>query len=140
MTNLTKQIVRFREDYFQATGIRTTGFVCPITLEEVPEQRLCAGHILNDSLGAASSAKVVQFADVDNYYGGTIEPELINFLNFPVLSAEERLKKFKRFFIKLDGETYEVFTAGPAAGKRFPRVEFKNSKGEVIGERYLRSA
>jgi len=141
MANLTKQIVRFREDYFQATGIRTTGFVCPITLEEVPEEeRLCAGHILNDGLGAASSAKVVQFADVDHYYGGTIEPELINFLNFPVMSAEERLKKFKRFYIKLDGEMYEVFTAGPEAANRYPRVEFKNSKGEIIGERYVRSA
>jgi hypothetical protein len=140
MAGLDHQIARFREDYFQSTGVRAGGFVCPITLEDVSVDRLCAGHILNDALGAASPGRVAQFADVDNYYGGTIEPELINFLNFPVLSSEERLKKFKRFFIKLDGETYEVFTAGPAAGKRFPRVEFKNSKGEVIGERYLRSA
>ena len=132
MPNLTKQVVRFREDYFQSTGIRTTSFVCPITLEEIPEEHLCAGHILNDGLGAASSAKVVQFADVDHYYGGTIEPELIKFLNFPVMSAEECLKKFKRFYIKLDGESYEVFTAGREAANRYPRVEFKNSKGEVI--------
>lgn len=102
--------------------------------------QLCAGHILNDALGAASSKTVTQFADVDHFYGRTIEPELIDFLNFPVMSAEERLKKFKRFFIKLDGETYEVFRAGPEAAKRFPRVEILNSEGKVIGERYLRSA
>ncbi len=140
MASLDNQIARFREDYFQSTGVKASGFVCPITLEDVSADRLCAGHILNDALGVATSGTVAQFADVDNYYGGTIEPELINFLNFPVMSAEERLKKFKRFFIKLDGETYEVFTAGPEAGKRYPRVEFKNSKGEVIGKRYLRSA
>jgi hypothetical protein len=74
MANLIKQIVRFREDYFQSTGISAKGFVCPITLDDIREERLCAGHILNDGLGAASSAKVVQFADVDHYYGGTIEP------------------------------------------------------------------
>ncbi|MGH9931973.1 MAG: hypothetical protein ACREA9_22465 [Pyrinomonadaceae bacterium] len=140
MRSFDKQIKRFREDYYRLTRISADGFICPITLQDVAVDRLCAGHILNDALGAASSHKVVQFADVDHYYGGTIEPDLINFLNFPVMSAEERLKKFKRFFIRLDDETYEVFSAGPEAAKKFPRVEIINSRGEVIDERYLRSA
>jgi hypothetical protein len=132
--------VRFREDHFGVTGVSPNGFMCPITLQDISVDHLCSGHILNDALGAASSHTVVQFRDVDHYYGGTIEPDLIDFLNFPVMSTEERLKKFKRFFIKLDGGTYEVFSAGPEAAKRFPRVEIKDKSGKVIGERYLRSA
>src|SRR2546423_12057089 len=104
MAILEQQIVRFREDYFSMTGVSPNGFMCPITLQDVSFDHLCAGHILNDALGAASKERVVQFADVDHHYGGTIEPQLIDFLNFPVMSAEERLKKSKRFFIKLDGE------------------------------------
>lgn len=140
MQSMDEQITRFRDDYFSLTGKRPNGFLCPITLKDVSVDRVCGGHILNDALGAASSQTVVQFAGIDNYYGGTIEPDLIDFLNFPVMSAEERLKKFKRFFIKLDGGTYEVFRAGPEAAKRFPRVEILNSEGKVIGERYLKSA
>lgn len=98
MAILDQQIVKFREDYFGLTGESPNGFMCPITLQDISVDRLCAGHILNDALGAASSHRVVQFADIDNYYGGTIEPQLIDFLNFPVMSAEERLRKFKAFF------------------------------------------
>src|SRR5438132_7497519 len=122
MGSMDEQITRFRDDYFSCADERPNGFVCPITLKDVSVDRLCAGHILNYALGAASSHKVIQSADIDNYYGGTIEPDLIDFLNFPVMNAEERLRKFKHFLIKLDGTVYEVFRAGPAAAKRFPRV------------------
>lgn len=121
MKKLDDQITRFREDYFQVTGGRAKGFVCPITLEDVAVDRLCAGHILNDALGAASSKKVIQFRDVDHYFGTTIEPDLIDFLNFSKMSVEERLRKAKRFSIKLDGKTYEVFRAGPDAAKKFSK-------------------
>jgi len=80
---------------------------------------LCAGHILSDALQSASSHKVVQFAEVDNHFGATIEPDLINFLNFPTMSSEERLGQTKYLKVNLDGETHELFHAGPEAAKKF---------------------
>jgi hypothetical protein len=140
MKKLDIQITRFSENYFQVTGNRANGFVCPITLKDVAVDRLCAGHILNHALGAASSKTVLQFKDVDHYFGTTIEPDLIDFLNFSKMSVEERLKKSKRFSIKLNGESYEVFRAGPDAAKKFQRVEIIDQEGRVIDERYIKSA
>jgi hypothetical protein len=140
MADVNQQIARFREDYFQLTGVPPSGFVCPITLEDVAVERVCEGHILNDSLATASSKKVVQFADVDHYFGATIEPDLINFLNFPTISTEERLRRTKRFTVKLDGETYEVFRAGSEAAKKFQRVDILDGDGKVIDQRYLKAA
>jgi len=137
---LDEQVKRFREEYFALTRITPTGFVCPITLQDIAVDRLCAGHILNNALQSASSNKVVQFAEVDNHFGATIEPDLINFLNFPTMSSEERLRQTKYLKVNLDGETHELFHAGPEAAKKFQRVDILDSDGNVIDERYIKSA
>jgi len=77
---LDEQAKGFGEEYFHLTGVNPAGFVCPITLEEVAAERLCDGHILNEALSIASRKKVIQCVDVDNYFGATIEPDLVNFL------------------------------------------------------------
>lgn len=53
--------------------------MCPITLCD-DDAELCDGHVLNKALGV-SEAKVIQRADVDNYFGHTIEPAMILRMN-----------------------------------------------------------
>ncbi len=140
MCLLSQKIERFGDDYFCATGLRPNGFICPITLEDVSVDQLCRGHILNKGIRVASRKWVPQFVLLDNFYGESVESELVAYLNFSSLSAVERVERYRRFTINLNGETFKVFPAGPSAERRFPKVAFKNSDGEVFAERYVKSA
>ena len=132
---------RFRENYHALTGEWSTGFICPITLKDTPSKELCAGHVLNQGLRQASRRTVLQRRDVDNYFGTTLEPDLIKYLNFRVLTAAEHVAKSRSLTITLpSGERTEAFFAGPEASNRFMRVDLLDSSGKRIASPFVRSA
>ncbi|MEK6282526.1 MAG: hypothetical protein AABN95_19365 [Acidobacteriota bacterium] len=130
---------RLRANYKELTREQPVGLICPITLRDIPFEDLCDGHILNKALKEASRATIPQPRDLDSHFGATIEPDLVKFLNFPVLNSTEHLSKVKTLTIKLPtGQMLEGFFAGDEAAKRFGRVDLKNSAGEIVGSPYIR--
>ena len=81
-----EQLRRLNEDYTNCTGKAVQRFVCPITLEDNPDEELCDGHILNDAIKKTSRATVIESKRVDNYFGTTIEPDFVTWLNLHTLS------------------------------------------------------
>jgi hypothetical protein len=134
------EIKPFQEDYYALTREWPTGFICPITLKDTPREQVCAGHILNQGIRQASRRTVAQRRDVDNYFGTAIEPDLIKYLNFPMLTPAEHLAKTRTLTITFpSGEREEAFFAGPEAGNRFMKVDIFDSDGKAIASPYLRS-
>src|SRR2546421_116442 len=68
------ELQRLNQQYRDLTGQTVRNFVCPITLQDLPGEELCNGHILNQSLVKASRARVIQYKEVDNSFGKSIEP------------------------------------------------------------------
>jgi len=131
---------RFRANYQELTRESVSGLICPITLQDTAFHELCAGHVLNQGLQHASRLTVPQRRDLDNFFGGAIEADLVKYLNFPILSSAEHLAKVKRFVIKLPtGDRVEAFFAGDEAAKRFQRVDLKNAAGETVASPYVRT-
>jgi hypothetical protein len=127
---LTKEVARYSP----------RGLICPITLKDTPFRELCVGHILNQGLQHASRLTVPQRRDLDNFFGASIEADLVRYLNFPILSSAEHLAKVKRFTIRLPtGDRMEAFFAGDEAAKRFKRVDITNAQGELVASPYVRS-
>jgi hypothetical protein len=91
-----EQLAVLNADYTAVTGKPVVRFVCPITLKDEPEGELCDGHILNDSIKPASGKTVVEYKDVDNYFGSIIEPDLVAILNAPVSTPKELIQKHGR--------------------------------------------
>src|SRR5688500_649833 len=89
----------FQEDYHALTGECPHGFICPITLKDTPYERVCAGHILNEGIRQASRRTIAQRKEIDNYLGTSIEPDLIRYLNFPVLTPAEHFAKTRTLTI-----------------------------------------
>jgi hypothetical protein len=130
----------FQDDYYALERERPNGFICPITLKDTPYREVCSGHVLNQGIRQASRRTVPQRRDVDNYFGETIEPDLIKYLNFPVLTAEEHLSKTRTLTITFpSGEREEAFFAGPEASNRFMKVDIIDADGRIIASPYIRS-
>src|SRR5438094_801569 len=99
-------------DYEEVTGKAVRKFVCPITLLDDPDVELCNGHVLNDGIKTASNATVVQRKDVDTYFGGVIEPDLIQLLNLIVSNPEDLLLAAREIKIQVSpSETADAFFA-----------------------------
>src|SRR4051812_49196279 len=118
-----EQIAALREDFCaavaaapgEAVGASFRQFFCPVLHEDgLGERGLMEGHVLPQGLKVASRATVIQRADVDNYFGETIEPDLIKWLNLPKVS----LKQLLGHLVELraagrDGSDANVFFANP---------------------------
>jgi hypothetical protein len=63
-----------REEYARKEGQPFKYFYCPILLRD-EETELCMGHIIPASLPNCCRARVVQRADVDNFYGSVAEAD-----------------------------------------------------------------
>src|SRR2546423_63622 len=81
-------------DYSVVTGRTTQSFVCPITFRTTGT--LSHGHVLNHAIRDAARATVIQYKEVDSYFGATVEPDLITFANLPILPFREHLEKAKK--------------------------------------------
>jgi hypothetical protein len=82
---------RFRANYKELTRESASGLIYPITVKDTPFQELCAGHVLSKGLQKASRLTVPQRRDVDNFFGATVEADLVKYLNFPILRLLSRL-------------------------------------------------
>ena len=131
----------FNVEYTELTATPVKKFVCPMTLRDDLNATLCDGHILNAAIQTAARKTVVQWEDIDNYYGGTIEPELIAYLNTPVAAAEQLMRKGKDLTVTFpSGEQVAAFITDKAGARaRFPRVNLINPSGETIASPYLRT-
>lgn len=130
---------RANAQYTQLTGEPVKHFVCPITLRDDPTAELCGGHILNDAIQKASRATVIQYKDVDNHFGTTIEPELVNWLNLPVSTPEELIGRAKSLKIMGPcGEEMEAFWGSPKSRERFQQIELYKPDGSTFSTPFLR--
>jgi hypothetical protein len=135
------QLERLNADYRALTGKPVENFVCPVTLEDNPTVELCDGHILNRSIKKASRRAVVQRKDVDNYFGHTIEPDLVKYLNIPISTPHELMRKSRSISITIpSGEKVEVFFANEKAREKFQKVELLDADGNPIASPFLRSS
>jgi hypothetical protein len=136
-----QQRQRFNADYTAVTGTPVKRFVCPISLRDDPNATLCDGHILNEGIQTAARKTVVQWADIDNHYGQTIEPDLIAYLNTPVAPAEHLMRKGKDLTVTFpSGEQVAAFiTDKGGARAKFPQIDLIDASGETIASPFLRT-
>jgi hypothetical protein len=136
-----EQLAVLNADYTAVTGKSVQRFVCPITLKDEPGGELCDGHILNDSIKQASGKTVVEYKDVDNYFGETIEPDLVAFLNAPVSTPKELIEKYGRTLTVTlpSGEKAAAFFANRKSRPNFPRIDLLDTSGAAIASPYLRT-
>jgi hypothetical protein len=133
-----QELARINADYTTLTGNPVRKFVCPITLADDPWADLCDGHILNKSIKTARRATVIQRQDVDGYFGQTIEPDLVRFLNIPVVHFVELFRGTRPTVTLPSGEKTEFFFAGRNAGRKYQQVDLYGSDGKVVARPFLR--
>ena len=140
MTINKEQLSYLNNDYHALTGRVVRNFVCPITLLDEPNAELCDGHVLNRGIKQASKATVIQRKDIDNYFGATIEPDLIQWLNIPVLTGGELIRQASRMHISIpNGDKVEAFFAKSNAGAKFPQINLRDSDGTVVASPFLKT-
>lgn len=140
MTINEEQLARLNADYFGLTGKAVERFVCPVTLQDDPNAELCDGHVLNESIKKASRATVIQRKDVDNYYGRTIEPDLVRFLNVPVSTPQELVRRSRDLTITTpSGDKFDAFFSNSSARKRFQQVDLWNPDGIPFASPFLKT-
>jgi hypothetical protein len=135
-----EQLKILNADLTTVTGKRVNKFLCPITLRDDSDAVLCDGHILNKSIKTAARKTIVQRKDVDNYFGETIEPDLVTFLNAPVATTEELIGRGHSLSITMpSGEKVDAFFANRKARPKFPRMDLLDSGGQTIVSPYVRT-
>src|SRR4051794_29792952 len=69
-----RALPRLRDDYAALEGRPFRHFFCPMLLKD-EEEGLCMGHVVPQSFPDSCRARVVQRADVDNFYGRVAEAD-----------------------------------------------------------------
>jgi hypothetical protein len=135
------EVAHFAQKYFEATRNLAKGFVCPITLQDEPDNaELCDGHILCDGIKSAKKATIVQRKDVDNRFGSLIERDFVTFANLRTATPGEMLRAAKDLIITSPtGERMPAFFSGPTARVRFQQLELYDEEGKTIATPFLRS-
>jgi hypothetical protein len=134
------QLARLNADYTALTGKVVEGFVCPVTLQDDPHAELCDGHVLNEGIKKASRVTVIQRKDVDNYYGRTIEPDLVEMLNAPVSTPQELVRRARDLTITTpSGDKLQAFFGNSKARKRFQQVDLRNRDGTPFASPFLKA-
>lgn len=139
-----KQLAAHIEDYNDVTGNKIKRFVCPITLQQCEEHELINGHILNKGLRSASRMTVIQYKDVDHFYGSTVEPALIRFLNSKGKELNDLLRESDEIKVHFpDGSEVSAFVPGPRsaskAAEKFPAVTLRHQDHPDV-QLYLRTS
>jgi len=123
-------LARHIEDFNLVTGNATNRFTCPISLRECETQELIDGHILNEALVQASRKTVIQYKDVDNFYGTAIEPGFIRYWNLKTKSFLDQIRENKNVRVCFpDGSELTAFPADSTAARKargiFPSIVFR---------------
>lgn len=90
---------RLRDDYASVAGEPFKHFFCPILWVDEPTE-LCLGHVVPESSGESSKARVLQRADVDSFYGTVAEDDFVSVVKARQKTRGEILSDPK-FFRKL---------------------------------------
>jgi len=134
------ELQRLNLQYRDLTGQTVRNYVCPITLQDRPGEELCKGHILNQSLVKASRAHVIQYKDVDNCFGQSIEPHLVKWLNLPFAKPEDLVKMAKTLTITgPDGQKIDTFWANKAAKEKFQQIGLYRPDGSTFASPFLKN-
>lgn len=125
------------QDYSSVFGEQTDRFVCPITMTKCDVNDLIDGHILNAGFHEASRKTVIQYGKIDHYYGQTVEPGFIWFLNYNELSRSERISSSSKITVQFpDGSKAHAFPALrknlKSARGRFPQKNVMLPDGEIF--------
>jgi hypothetical protein len=130
-------ISQMQSDYMHVTGKPFDHFYCPLLFkdEEVP---LCMGHVISKTLPNCCRYKVVQRADIDNWYGslsegeyGTVKEILAGGLREVVFNND--LNKKVRPTIRMGNKEYETYRY--REGKASPnhvRIELRPEDGSEV--------
>jgi hypothetical protein len=131
------QLARHIEDYNQRCNSKVKRFVCPITLRECEEHELINAHILNKSLVNASRRTVIQYGDVDHFYGSRVEASFVDYLNLVETSRQDFIRYCDKLTVRFsDGKELEAFVAEGAGAKRaagkFPLLPLRHEGKDFI--------
>jgi hypothetical protein len=128
-----EQVDALRRDFQRVTGRTFRTFYCPILHEDQMDVELMEGHILPQAVKIASRACVIQRKDVDNYFGATIEADMINLVNLPQFTTAEVVDKVATLqLVHPDGRTADAFFASRRSRPPFPQVHLKDDDGSLI--------
>lgn len=135
------QLELLNTDYFSQKGKQVKNFVCPITGDDEPSAELCNGHILNDAIIKASGATIIQYKDIDNYFGRVLENELVKWLNLPLLSTDELFQMSYNLRVTIpDGQTIEAFYSRQSKVKgKFPQINLYGADKTVVSQPFLKT-
>lgn len=137
------ELERLRIDYSGAAASSDLpkGFVCPITLVDAPASGLCRGHILCEGIKQAARTTIPQLAAVDNYFGSTIERPFVDWLNIPVSSSMELIKKSRDLTVTLpDGQRATAFFASDRSRPPYQQISLLDGNGEPLASPFLKDA
>ena len=104
-----EQVSRYLFDYEKVFGLHDDRFFCPITRAFKPLNELMDGHVFSRQFECSKRTTVVQWGEIDHWFGSAYESHLLRFwLKVAPMTAEERLER---------GEYYFRFsTSPPSAG------------------------
>ena len=137
---------RLRMDFFGWRNKPCKHFPCPISLEDSYGARgLMNGHILNRAFDKANGETVIQRADIDGYYGETVEPDLITYLNSAVRHPSDWILSSKEIkAITSSGIRLDAFIPSPKSKPpedRFTPIPINDEDtGKVLATPYVRAS
>jgi hypothetical protein len=118
------QLQWLRQDHARVYGKPFSHFFCPILLEDSLGPRgLMDGHILPDAVVNASRKKVIQRADVDNYFGSKLETDLIQHVNAPLYTFPEFKKRAEIHAVSPDETKWPAQVFAGKSNPPFPKFE-----------------
>ena len=130
--DVKKALVPLREDYARATGKPFRHFYCPLLLKD-EATALCMGHVVNQAFPDSCRTRVVQRADVDNFYGSVAEAEFTAMLaargaGLEGIFASGCSKRIKRRIV-VDGEDCKYYPYRGNMNPQHSRIVLENEKG-----------
>jgi len=135
----TTKLESLRADYKALTQEPCPEFFCPVRYEHGVGDGLMNGHILPSGIKDATRTTVIQRADVDSRFGGTIEPHLIDFINSVTFDKWEFLDKAKDLAVTGgDGKPATLFHASPKSQPPFPKIGLKKDDGTTAVSAFVR--
>lgn len=133
---IARHLPHLRKSYIAKTGESFKHFFCPF-LHKDEASALCMGHVIPQCLPNCCRSRVVQRADVDNFYGRIAEAEFSTLVEVRGKGIEQvmldaDLSKKVKPRIVLDGEDIKYY---PYKGHRKPshsRLMYENADGETV--------
>ncbi len=134
----TLDLSKLQLSFLEITGKQFKHFFCPfLHLDEKVE--LCRGHIIPESYSNSPNTRVIQRADIDNFYGAFAEAELGKF--FKVKDKElskvlfdPELSKILKPEISIDGDQISYYRFNGEICNDHTRVVINNPKDNCFAD------